>query len=102
MSKNTKVTIYILSAFQICNIGYGLYLIRMADLAMDKSGIGDVNLWSEYNSEAGVVFSVSVILWAFTLTAVILSKQYMSLSGKGAVLMPPALFFIGWSALWWV
>ena len=97
-----KAIIYLLAACQIFIIANGLYLIRMADSAMDKTGVGDLNLWNEYNSEAGVFISISVILWAITLVVVITSKHYMFLPGQVAALIPPSLFFIGWASLWFI
>ena len=97
-----KLVVNSLSVLQIFIIGYGIYLLRMAENAMDKTGIGDVNLWSEYNSEAGVLLSISTVIWVFALVTVFISKQYILSSGKVAVLMPPSLFFIGWVSLWYI
>jgi hypothetical protein len=97
-----KPLIYILSSIQLLGIGYGLYLIRSADTAMNKSGIGNFELWNEYNSEAGVVISISVVLWVVALILVLATKQHRNLLGQAAIFIPPSAFFIGWAALWYI
>jgi hypothetical protein len=97
-----KALIYILSSIQLLGIGYGLYLIRSADTVRNKSGIGNFELWNEYNSEAGVVISISVVLWVIALILVLATKQHRNLLGQAAIFIPPSAFFIGWAALWFM
>jgi len=97
-----KALMYILSSIELLGIVFGLYLIRSADTVMNKSGIGNVELWSEYNSEAGIVISISVVVWVVALILVLVTKQHRNLLGQAAIFIPPSAFFIGWAALWFI
>ena len=97
-----KVFINILLVLQLLSTSYGLYLLSMADLALNKSGIGNVDLWQEYNSEAGVLISFTAILWIITLLIVFISKRHKSIQSKIAFCMSPVVFFISWVIFWYV
>jgi hypothetical protein len=97
-----KALIYILSSLESLGIVFGLYLIRSADIAMNKSGIGNVELWSEYNSEAGIAISISVVVWVVALILVLVTRQHRNLWGQVAIFIPPLAFFIGWAVLWFI
>ncbi len=100
--ESMKIILSALSAFQILTVGYGLYLIRAADRAMDKSGVGDLDLWSEYNSEAGVSITLATITWGLCIILAFLTKQNSSAVGKFSVSVGPFMFIVGWSLLWFI
>lgn len=97
-----KTTIQSLSLLQILLIAYGLYLLAMADNAMNKAGIGNIELWNEYNTEAGVVVIFAAFLWLVSLSAAIYTKKYILSAIQAAIAVPPMLFFVGWVLLWFI
>jgi hypothetical protein len=49
----------------ICLIGV-LYATHQADVAMDKSGIGDQDLWRYWNEIADLFFWMGLVSWVVT------------------------------------
>jgi len=97
-----KWTLTILSTLQALTVGYGLYLLRAADNAMDKTGIGNVGLWKEYDSEAGVVITLAAVIWLLTVFVSLRFQQLPSVPRKLSILIAPSFFLIGWCTLWFI
>lgn len=69
---------------------------------MDKSGIGEIDLWREYNSEAGVAISIVAAMWVVTTLCILINKNHQQFMGKTLISAAPLSFFIGWTALWYI
>lgn len=80
------------------------YTVHQADLAMDKSGVGDVELWSCWSNIAAVFFWCGVGAWVFTFQGVAFEKLrnrppvFFELEGRwglvGTLIMLPPFAFI--------
>ena len=100
----------ILVAFELTTLITFFFAAYKADRAMDKSGIGDLELWSLWTNTAGYAFGLLGAFWllAFGLIAwsAIQSGNLLhyQVSGLPALVLclPPAIFLAGYVGLFLV
>lgn len=97
-----KITLSSLLALNVLLNIWSLYLLHVANLTMDKSGIGDIELMREYESEAMVVLTLSIIVWSLILILAMFGKQLQSKFGVFCVSTPLITYAAGWVLLWFI
>jgi hypothetical protein len=97
--KNIKMT-RILFFVEIALIGAFFYCLWQADQAMDKAGIGNLELWRQYSSYAGIAFYLAVSLWVVTIITAVSSKRFTEKSSQIAIGFPPIIMVSGWPQYW--
>jgi len=78
--------------------------VIQADQAMEKTGVGDLALWSQWNGMAGKAFLALVVLWLAALLAVgfqavqAKSLAQFRVSGLSALAVgaPPLFLVVGY------
>ena len=66
---------------------------------MGKDGIGNLELWSQYNNQAGIAFYVIAVFWIVSIVAAIASKCFRSPQAQMAIGLPPLAAISGWISL---
>jgi hypothetical protein len=94
MKYKTYLTIILLA--QVATIAAFIWFARQADKAMDKTGIGNLQLNQHYNSYAGIAFYVAVTLWVASIFVAILGKHFKETSSQIVIVLPPLLLVLGW------
>jgi hypothetical protein len=88
-----KTYLTIISLAQILLIAAFFRCAWLADKAMDKTGIGNLELNQQYNSYAGIAFYIAVVLWVTSIVMAIFGKCFKEKHAQIAIGLPP-LFFI--------
>lgn len=73
-----------------------------ADQAMDKTGIGNLELWQQYNSYAGIAFYLAVTLWVVSIIFAVFGKCFKETPSQIAIGFPPLIMVVGWLLLWFI
>lgn len=97
--KNIKI-LQAISLAQMILVALFLWYVWQSDKAMDKAGIGNLQLSQQYNSNAGIAISIAVTLWVGSILVAILSKSFKEKSSQIAIALPPLLLVLGWLSLW--
>jgi hypothetical protein len=87
----TKTAITIISLVQIALIYIFLYYAWQADQAMDKAGVGNLELWQQYNSYVGIAFYFAVILWVASIILTVSAKCFKETPCQIAIVLPPII-----------
>jgi hypothetical protein len=87
---------------QIALIGVFFYCSWQADQAMDKAGIGNLELWRQYCSYAGIAFYLAISLWVITIITVVTGKRFTEKSSQVAIGFPPVIMVSGWFLYWFI
>jgi len=98
----TKTAITIISLVQIVLISVFLYCAWQADQAMDKAGVGDLELWRQYNSYVGIAFYLAAVLWVVSIILAVSAKCYKETHTQIAIVLPPFIIVLGWFFLWFI
>jgi hypothetical protein len=69
---------------------------------MDKTGVGNVELWRQYNSYAGIAFYLAAVLWVVSIILVVSAKCFKKTHSQIAVVLPPIITVLGWFLLWFI
>ena len=88
--------------FQLVAIAGFIWFGWQADQVMGKDGIGDLELWSQYNNQAGIAIYIAVACWLVVITVAIASKSFRSRQAQMAIGLPPLAAVFGWIALWMI
>lgn len=91
--------LYIPFILQSILIGYYLLFVCKADEAMDKTGIGDLQAFNEYNQYAGIAFYTAVGIWLSVVTIALIKRKNDSKQTVLFVALPPILLVTGWFLL---
>lgn len=97
-----KRILYSTLLVQVISIVLFLWFAWSADQAMGKDGIGNIELWSKFNNQAGIAFYVAVAFWLASIIIVIISKNFRSSQAQMAIGIPPVVGFAGWILLWFI
>jgi len=97
-----KTTLLILSLVQLMLIAAFLRCAWQADQAMDKTGIGNLELCQQYNSYAGIAFYLAVTLWVVSIIFAVFGKCFKETHSQIAIGFPPLIMVVGWLLLWFV
>ena len=87
---NISLNIQLLLVLLFCYLGF------QADLAMDKTGIGDYNQFNKYNMLAGLAFYTLSGSWLLTLSLIVAKNIYQQTLSKMCISFPPIALVIGW------
>jgi uncharacterized membrane protein YtjA (UPF0391 family) len=98
----SKTAITIISFVQIVLISVFLYCSWQADQAMDKTGSGNLELWQQYNSYAGIAFYLAVVLWVVSIILAVSAKCFKENRSQIAIVLPPVIMVLGWFILWFI
>ena len=98
MKKLLKITLVI----QLAAIAGFLWSVWQSDKVMDKDGIGNLELWSQYNNQAGIAFFVAVLFWVVSIIAAVASKCFRTPQAQIAIGIPPLAVISGWLSLWFI
>jgi|WetSurMetagenome_2_1015567.scaffolds.fasta_scaffold50468_5 hypothetical protein len=90
-----KVFILLLIAQFVCIAAF-LYAAQTADTAMDKTGIGNVQVWGYWNSIAGHMFWCGTAIWTSCILIGIVSKQFKTFAAQLAIGAPPFIFLVSY------
>ena len=88
MTITLLVEIVLIAAFNWC--------VWQADKAMDKTGIGNLELSQHYNTYAGYSISIFVALWVASIIVALLAKRFKDKFSQVAISLPPLLLALSW------
>jgi len=91
-----------ISLAQIALIIVFLYCAWHADQAMDKAGVGNLELWRQYNSFAGIAFYLALSMWVVSIVLAVSGKCFKEPHSQIAIGLPPFLMVLGWFSLWFI
>jgi hypothetical protein len=90
---------------QIMALAGAMYSVHRADLAMDKSGVGDLILWQWWNNIVGLFFWLGLVGWVLAVAGSAIAKwkkkEALLFASEGqwtivaAIAMLPPLVFVG-------
>jgi hypothetical protein len=95
-----RTTLSILSLVQLMLIAAFLRCAWQADHAMDKTGIGNLESWQQYNSYAGIAFYLAVTLWVVSIIFTVFGKCFKETPSQIAIGIPPLIMIAGFLLLW--
>lgn len=95
-----------LCAGEIACVVASLSAARAADLAMDKTGVGDLDRFAFWNSIVGLSVMLFFLLWVAAVLLAVFSRQREFYASKREywmnlvpdVILPPLLMGAGWAA----
>jgi hypothetical protein len=99
---NYKTAITIISIVQIALIAIFLHCAWQADQAMDKTGVGNLELWRQYNSYAGIAFYLALAMWVVSIILSVSGKCLKETHSQIAISLPPLFMVLGWFSLWFI
>jgi len=91
-----------ISLVQVALIAVFLFCVWQAGKAMDKTGIGDLQLNQQYSSYACIAFYLAVALWVASIAVATFGKCFKDRQAQIAIGMPPLLMVFGWISLWFI
>ena len=69
---------------------------------MDKTGVGNLELWQQYNSYAGIAFYLSAVLWVVSIILAVSAKCFKETHSQIVIVLPPFIMVLGWFLLWFI
>lgn len=94
-----KNSLTILTSAQLALIAAFIWYVRQADKAMDKAGLGNLELSQQYNSYAGKAISIAVALWMVTILLAVFSKCFKESYSQIVIALPPLVLIVSWLLL---
>lgn len=94
-----KAMIIITSLTEIVLIAAFNWCVWQADKAMDKTGIGNLELSQHYNLYAGYSISIFVALWLASIIVALFAKRFKEKLSQVAIGLPPLLLALSWLSL---
>lgn len=96
---NIKTSLTILTTTQLALIAASIWCVRQADKAMDKAGIGNLELNQQYNSYAGKAISIAVVLWIAAALLAVFCKSIKESYFQIVIAVPPLVLIVSWLLL---
>ena len=97
-----KTIMNTISLVQIALTIIFLYCAWQADQAMDKAGVGNLELWRQYNSYVGIAFYLTLAMWVGSIVLAVSSKCFKEPHSQIAIGIPPLIMVLGWFLLWFI
>ncbi len=85
---------------QLLLVASFFWFVYQADLAMDKSGIGNIKEFKSFNKFAGVSLYAATATWFFTLIFTLFRRAHNKPQAQLSIGLPPLLLIIGWTLMW--
>lgn len=96
---STKHTLIALLLAQLLFVGLFLGFSYLADQAMDKTGMGDLQAWLRFNNFAGIAFYSAIALWLSALSLAWIKRVFSTPMAQLAIALPPFVLIAGWLRL---
>ena len=97
-----KILLKLTLVIQIVAIAGFLWSVWQSNQVMGKDGIGNLELWSQYNNQAGIAIFVAVLFWVVSIIAAVTSKCFRTPQAQITIGIPPLAAIFGWLSLWFI
>jgi len=87
---------------QLVLISSCLYFWHKADEALDKAGIGDVEVSNQFTHYGFITLFSWFILWVFTIILISMKGSFSDSHSQLCVGLTPIFLISGWLSLWFV
>lgn len=92
MKSYSKVSLII----QLVLVSIFLLFLCKADQEMDKSGVGNLQAWEQFNAYASIAIYSAVIVWLFIIILTSIKGSFSDNHAQFSVGLPPLFLILGW------